>query len=98
MTLAVQLRLSNINTFFVLKQKSTLKNEELLDPQKLEKIIYKQQFLEKMNLFNPTKYFSGIESTTFEDILLDRRLGEMFMEELPIDDDNDKGFFPLRSS
>lgn len=69
--------------------KSHPRDNKLLDPKKLEKLIYKQQFLEKNCLFNPTRYFGGVEVSTFENHLLDQRLNEMFTEYLPTEIEED---------
>jgi len=61
----------------------SFENEDFTNPQNLEKVIYKQQFLENNNLFNPAQYFGGMEITNFEDHALEQKLDYMFMEYLP---------------
>lgn len=59
------------------------RNDDFSNPQNLEKVIYKQQFLENNNLFNPATYFGGMEIMNFEDHALEQKLDVMFMEYLP---------------
>lgn len=47
----------------------------------------KQNFLEKNNLFNPTKYFGGLVISDLANYSPDKRLEEMFDEYLPTEED-----------
>lgn len=63
-------------------------------------MIYKQQFLENNNLFNPTKYFGGVEVMDLGDHVLEQKLDYMFMDYLPteMEEQNDKGKFEYHKS
>jgi len=80
---------------FLFSISSFLGNEDFTNPQRLEKMIYKQQFLENNNLFNPTKYFGGVEVTSLEDHVLDQKLDYMFLDYLPteMEEQSDNGKF-----
>ena len=49
----------------------------------LESVIQKQSFLESNNLFDPSKYFGGLDVPDLEELIPDDRLKDMFLEYLP---------------
>lgn len=49
----------------------------------LEGVIQKQTFLADNNLFDPSKYFGGLEVPDLDEPIPDERLTDMFLEYLP---------------
>ena len=48
------------------------------NPRQLEKCMMKQQYLETNRLFDPSKYFGGLNIKDLEEEIDDQRLDDMF--------------------
>lgn len=60
----------------------------------LESIVQKQNYLLNNNLFDPAKYFGGLDVSDLEKTISDERLDDMFKDYLPTEaEENQPGTF-----
>lgn len=57
-----------------------------------EKIVQKQSYLESNNIFDPSRYFGGLEIEDLDELIPDERLDDMFLEYLSTEmEENEEG-------